>query len=325
MILRMGGIAVGLVVLLAGCVTTEEIDLLRSDVRKLKREVRQLRDDEGRIRQDLESAVEPVTDRLQVLQQEVEAVRRIQADFESRLATTQREAAKATGSTEERQFRERSIGKDLRELKEALEARLAALEGEVSSVKDNLGAGRPRASAPAPAPPATTVARPRVKSSRPAGPVAPTPRTRNGGPIPSRKTTAPPVPRVIPAPAVSVDDRAHSAALALLKAGKSRDARKKFQEFLRRFPTSPLADNAQYGIGETYYKEKRYDKAILEYDKVVINYAKGDKVPGALLKQGLAFLALGDKASAKQLLSQLVKEYPDSTEAKTAQSKLSSL
>ena len=58
---------------------------------------------------------------------------------------------------------------------------------------------------------------------------------------------------------------------------------------------------------------------------MVINYAKGDKVPGALLKQGFAFLALGDKASAKQLLNQLVGEYPDSDEAKTARSRLLNL
>ncbi len=121
------------------------------------------------------------------------------------------------------------------------------------------------------------------------------------------------------------DARAQSAALALLEAGKLREARGKLQDFLRRFPTSPLADDAQYWIGETYYQERRYDKAILEYDKVVINYAKGDKVPSALLKQGLAFLALGDKASAKQLLNQLINDYPNLPEAATARSRLSNL
>ena len=128
-----------------------------------------------------------------------------------------------------------------------------------------------------------------------------------------------------PPPVIADDARAQTAALALLKGRKLKDARRKFQELIRRFPTSRLADDAQYLIGETYYREKRYDKAILEYDKVVINYAKGDKVPGALLKQGFAFLALGDKASAKQLLNQLVGEYPDSDEAKTARSRLLNL
>ena len=128
-----------------------------------------------------------------------------------------------------------------------------------------------------------------------------------------------------PPPVIADDARAQTAALALLKGGKLKDARRKFQELLRRFPTSRLADDAQYWIGETYYLEKRYDKAILEYDKVVINYPKGVKVPGALLKQGFAFLALGDKISAKQLLNQLVGEYPDSDEAKTARSRLLNL
>ena len=43
---------------------------------------------------------------------------------------------------------------------------------------------------------------------------------------------------------------------------------KKFKELIERFPKSERADNAQFWIGEIYYREKWYEKAILEYQKV---------------------------------------------------------
>jgi len=307
-----GGILVGLLVLLTGCTTNEEVELLRSDIRRLKREVRQVRDEGSKKSQALQAAVSPVAVRLEILTKEIEKIRRTQADYETRLESTRRAAAKATGSVEERRFRSRKREQELRDLQKLLESRLVILEKDLAFLKRTFGVSRP--------PPGA------VAAARPPAPAAPPPSpSRSASPIPPSTAAVPTPPPVAPPPVIADDARAQTAALALLKGGKLKDARRKFQELLRRFPTSRLSDDAQYWIGETYYLEKRYDKAILEYDKVVINYAKGDKVPGALLKQGFAFLALGDKASAKQLLNQLVGEYPVSDEAKTARSRLLNL
>lgn len=102
-------------------------------------------------------------------------------------------------------------------------------------------------------------------------------------------------------------------------------ARELFQSFLNEFPKDENADNAQFWIGEVYYREKWYEKAILEYQKVLERYPKGNKVRGALLKQGFAFLNLGDKDNAKLILRELVRKYPDSSEAKIAKDKLGTL
>ena len=99
-------------------------------------------------------------------------------------------------------------------------------------------------------------------------------------------------------------------------------ARKAFESFLKRFPQSDQADNAQFWIGETYYRENWYEKAILEYQKVIENFPKGNKVPAALLKQGMAFIELGDKENAGLIFKELVDRYPRSTEAKIAAQKL---
>lgn len=99
-------------------------------------------------------------------------------------------------------------------------------------------------------------------------------------------------------------------------------ARKGFNQLIAEYPTSQHADNAQFWIGEIYYREKWYEKAILEYQKVIENYPKGNKVPASLLKQGFAFLSLGDKANARLILNELVKKYPNTNEGKIAAKKL---
>jgi TolA-binding protein len=58
---------------------------------------------------------------------------------------------------------------------------------------------------------------------------------------------------------------------------------------------------------------------------VIENYPKGNKVPASLLKQGFAFLNLGDKANARIILQELIRKYPQTNEAKIAKDKLDEL
>ncbi|MGD9081580.1 MAG: tol-pal system protein YbgF [Desulfobacterales bacterium] len=128
-----------------------------------------------------------------------------------------------------------------------------------------------------------------------------------------------------PAAKPSSEDEIYRSAKQAFDQGDSEAARKGFEEFIRRYPTSNNADNAQFWIGEIYYREKWYEKAILEYQNVIEKYPKGNKVPAALLKQGLAFSNIGDKANAKLILEELSRKYPKSNEAKVAAEKLKAL
>ena len=56
-----------------------------------------------------------------------------------------------------------------------------------------------------------------------------------------------------------------------------------------------------------------------------VDYANGDKAPDALLKEALAFLNLGDKASARELLARVIQKYPNSSAAEAALERLKSL
>ena len=123
----------------------------------------------------------------------------------------------------------------------------------------------------------------------------------------------------------SSEDEVYRSAKQAFDQGDFEAARKRFQDFIKRYPNSKNADNAQFWIGEIYYREKWYEKAILEYQHVIEKYPKGNKAPAALLKQGLAFSNIGDTANAKLILQELGRKYPESNEAKVAAEKLKTL
>lgn len=102
-------------------------------------------------------------------------------------------------------------------------------------------------------------------------------------------------------------------------------ARLIFNRFVSKNTTHELADDAQYWIGESYFQEKKFERAILAFNKVQVDYANGDKAPDALLKEALAFLNLGDKASARELLARVIQKYPNSSVAIAATEQLKSL
>jgi tol-pal system protein YbgF len=95
-----------------------------------------------------------------------------------------------------------------------------------------------------------------------------------------------------------------------------------FREFIDKNPSSDLADNAAYWIAESVYSQKKYAAAVQQFDSVVSKYPKSDKVPGALLKKGLAYIALGDRSRGIVQLQYVVHEHPNSAEAGVARQKL---
>ena len=106
--------------------------------------------------------------------------------------------------------------------------------------------------------------------------------------------------------------------LETFKSGDLSTARSQLTQFIEKNPNHELTPNARYWIGETYYGEKNYEQAILEFQEVVKQYPKKEKAPAAMLKQALSFKALNDLKSTKYLLKRLTVDYPKSDEAKKA-------
>src|SRR5690606_18824508 len=88
-------------------------------------------------------------------------------------------------------------------------------------------------------------------------------------------------------------------AYKVLRGGEPERARELFKKFLAKWPNDPLSDNAQYWMGESYYVRNQYHNAVVEFQRVLEKYPEGDKVPDALLKLGICFVALGICDDAK--------------------------
>jgi tol-pal system protein YbgF len=119
--------------------------------------------------------------------------------------------------------------------------------------------------------------------------------------------------------------RDYEAAWRLLEKKDYKPAIGRFKEFIKKYPKSTLAGNAQYWIGESHYALREFDLAIIEFDAVRRKYPQGEKVPAALLKQGFAFAELGEKLNARLILQEVTEKYPQSPEAVRAKQRLKSL
>jgi tol-pal system protein YbgF len=97
-----------------------------------------------------------------------------------------------------------------------------------------------------------------------------------------------------------------------------------FREFLRRFPTAELADNAQYGVGECFFAQSKFDSAATEYARVDVTWPQGDRVPAALYKLALSQDNMGQADAARKTLQDLAKRFPQSGEAQLARERLAS-
>lgn len=109
-------------------------------------------------------------------------------------------------------------------------------------------------------------------------------------------------------------------ALETYKSGDMPATREAFGKFVEQNPQHDLAANAHYWIGETHYSEKSFESAILAFQEVIKNFPNSDKVPAAMLKQGLAFKSIKDGKSSKYVFKKLIEVFPKSEEAKKAKS-----
>jgi tol-pal system protein YbgF len=98
-----------------------------------------------------------------------------------------------------------------------------------------------------------------------------------------------------------------------------------FQEFLKSFPGSPLAEGAQYYIGDCLFSQQRYEEASDAFTVVIERYPASDKAPSAHLKKGLSLLALRQTARGVIQLQHVIETYPRSEEARLARDRLRQL
>jgi tol-pal system protein YbgF len=120
-------------------------------------------------------------------------------------------------------------------------------------------------------------------------------------------------------------DTLYSNGLRDITGGKYDLARQEFLDYLKYYPQTDLASNAQFYLGEISFAQKQYGQAATEYEKVFVNYPKSFKLAPAHLKRGLALLEIGQKVSAVRELREVIRRYPGTDEEKRARAKLHEL
>jgi len=146
------------------------------------------------------------------------------------------------------------------------------------------------------------------------------------GASPSLPETPPPTGVVSPdQPAGPNYKAAYRKAYALYEAGQYDQARAALEEFVTKFASTDLADNALFWIGECYYRQADYKNAAKNYARVFKEYPKENKVPDAYYKLGLAFWHLGKREAAIACLKKVLVNYPKSYAAPLARRKLQTI
>ena len=115
------------------------------------------------------------------------------------------------------------------------------------------------------------------------------------------------------------------AAYELVKAKKYDEALSAMDKFITKYPQGGYTANAQYWLGELYMVKKDYKSAIKHFEIVLQQFPSSSKKAASMLKIGYALADSGKKQDAIIRLQQVVKNYPDTSTAKLAKSKLDNL
>ena len=288
------GVLFACLCLLSSCVTTEQYDLINQDLNRLRNENIYIKNELNNLKEKTSEIAS---------QDSFNVVRETQAELQSQLSNVAKDIQVLNGRFEEHKyFVEKSL-KDSSGENEILKAQISSLEDQIKDLNERI-----------------TDLETRVGEQKKA-----VQKQQEEPPKTSEEAVVEPQ---------QPDEEQHSLldkvkkyedAYNSFKDKKYKEAREKFEAFLKAYPQDDLSDNAQFWIAETYYWEKDYENAILSYEIVLKKYKDSQKAPNAFLKQGLCFIEIGDKKTGKIILEQVQERYPDTREATLAKKYLDDL
>ena len=141
------------------------------------------------------------------------------------------------------------------------------------------------------------------------GPTQLTPRSASAG---SSGASRPPGSETLPSGSTSAQ---YNTAFGLLRRADYPAAEDALRNFVRQHPKDPLAGNAQYWLGESFYARGRYSEAAAIFAEGYQRYPRGPKAPDGLLKLGMSLARANQKHNACIALMQLDHDFPHSGSA----------
>ncbi|MDH4248325.1 MAG: tetratricopeptide repeat protein [Deltaproteobacteria bacterium] len=100
-----------------------------------------------------------------------------------------------------------------------------------------------------------------------------------------------------------------------------------FEDFLRRFPNDHYSDNAQFWVGESYFRLGRMEQAETAYRNVLRHYEHrstldGYKTPDAIYRLGQTLMQRNEQRLARTFFESAVARFPTSSAGRRAQQEL---
>jgi tol-pal system protein YbgF len=135
--------------------------------------------------------------------------------------------------------------------------------------------------------------------------------------------TAPPV-GAAPPPTAS-PDKMYSAAFSDFTGGQYDLAIQGFELYLRYFPKSLRAPEAQLNIGNSYYAQGKFGDAVTAFQKAIADYPQSDSIPTAYYKLGLSYEGLKQVELAKRAYETAIKNFPNAFDTQLARQRLDAL
>ena len=222
--------------------------------------------------------------------------RKITARLSVKITQLEGELRSMTGRYEEFAHGLRQIQKRLDKLVANLDDRLGALE--------SLGARAPGGPAAAAAPPPVPG---RLAPASPSFATGP----RSLGTIPRSalaKGTAAPATSALPRGTPKQQyDYAHT---LIVKDQNFEKAARVLNAFIQAYPENPLAANAHYWLGRTYFVRENFKQAAFTFAEGFQKYPNSDKAPANLLNLGMSLSRMKQTKEACTAFSRLLKNFP---------------
>jgi tol-pal system protein YbgF len=129
-----------------------------------------------------------------------------------------------------------------------------------------------------------------------------------------------------PTAAPANNEQAHyDRALKLYRDRDYEKSKSTFQDFLKQYKGSPLAQNAFFWIGMSLFQKKDYQNSISAFEELIKEFPQSNKIPDAYYWQALGFIELKEMLTAQILLETLMQTYPSSEASQKAQTKYQKL
>ncbi|MDR1873150.1 MAG: tol-pal system protein YbgF [Deltaproteobacteria bacterium] len=109
-------------------------------------------------------------------------------------------------------------------------------------------------------------------------------------------------------------------ALGQVKSRRYSQAAAAFEAMLAENPAGSLAPNARYWLGECYYAQGDFTRALVEFSQGFRDYPTSNKAPDYLLKMSYSQSRLGDGPGAMESMRVLLERYPESNSARLVKS-----